>query len=572
MKLVLRQYLASLREREELDALLPDLLSELGLNVFSRPARGTRQDGVDVAAIGSLAGEPEAVYLCSIKSGNLTRSTWNGDSPQTLRQSLEQITDAFIPNRLPPEHSDKPIKIAIVIGGDVQEALRAELSGYIKTHSTDRITFVEWNGDRLAEMISAGLLSEELVPASARSDLRKSLALIDEPDAAFGHYSRLIRSLTPEPNCSDTRRLTRLRQQSLCIWILYGWSRDTDNLEAAYRAAELTLLLVWHGLGPDHLADGAASRSRQQVFMSVGQAYESIAFEYLHTNVLPLADKKHALSVAVRSESSVDVKLRLFDVLSRMALSGLWLHWTITMRVAGSDDDELETALLEKRAKVLEAIKATVNNNHTLLLPVTDDQAIDICLAMQCLATEEQNEPFVRSWIRATARKAQNALRMNGPYPCVFRDYADLLDHPQKADADYREEATSASILYPYLALWAALLGEQDGFQVLAAIQAEELPHCTYQFWYPDETTEDHLYTDAEGHGATLANVSLADGPTALVKQAMEECRHSDEFSELSAIKTGWWPVALVACRHYRYPIPLHFLQAFLPDDPKDSG
>jgi hypothetical protein len=63
MKLIIRQYLASPKERGELDAVLPDLLSQLGLNVFSRPQRGTSQDGVDVAAVGCLDGGPEKVYL-----------------------------------------------------------------------------------------------------------------------------------------------------------------------------------------------------------------------------------------------------------------------------------------------------------------------------------------------------------------------------------------------------------------------------------------------------------------------------------------------------------------------------
>src|SRR2546425_632665 len=59
MKLIIREYLGSLRERGELDAILPDLLSQMGLNVYSRPARGTRQDGVDVGAVGSLNGGTE---------------------------------------------------------------------------------------------------------------------------------------------------------------------------------------------------------------------------------------------------------------------------------------------------------------------------------------------------------------------------------------------------------------------------------------------------------------------------------------------------------------------------------
>lgn len=34
MKLILKQYLASLKERAELDAILPDLLSSMGMNVL----------------------------------------------------------------------------------------------------------------------------------------------------------------------------------------------------------------------------------------------------------------------------------------------------------------------------------------------------------------------------------------------------------------------------------------------------------------------------------------------------------------------------------------------------------
>jgi len=82
MNLIIREYLASLRERDELDAVLPDLLSQLGLNVFSRPGRGTRQDGVDVGAVGRLNGGTEKVYLFSVKPGDLTRRDWDGDAVQ----------------------------------------------------------------------------------------------------------------------------------------------------------------------------------------------------------------------------------------------------------------------------------------------------------------------------------------------------------------------------------------------------------------------------------------------------------------------------------------------------------
>ena len=89
MKLVFREYLASLRERRELDVVLPDLLSELGFNVISRPSVGTRQYGVDVAAVGSdtdsaTGASEKKLFLFSIKQGDLTRNDWDG-TKQALR-------------------------------------------------------------------------------------------------------------------------------------------------------------------------------------------------------------------------------------------------------------------------------------------------------------------------------------------------------------------------------------------------------------------------------------------------------------------------------------------------------
>jgi hypothetical protein len=92
MKLVFRQYLASLKERKELDAVLPDLLSELGYTVISRPTIGTRQYGVDAAAVGRDADGRRKLFLFSIKQGDLTRADWDG-SPQALRSSINDILD-----------------------------------------------------------------------------------------------------------------------------------------------------------------------------------------------------------------------------------------------------------------------------------------------------------------------------------------------------------------------------------------------------------------------------------------------------------------------------------------------
>ena len=135
MKLILREYLASLREREELDAILPDLLSELGYTVLSRPGRGTAQHGVDVAAVSPPVKGKRKLYLFSVKKGDLSRNEWNGSSLQALRPSLDEILDVYIPTKIPPEYASFPVVICIVVGGEIKEQARAAISGNTRQRS-----------------------------------------------------------------------------------------------------------------------------------------------------------------------------------------------------------------------------------------------------------------------------------------------------------------------------------------------------------------------------------------------------------------------------------------------------
>ena len=121
MKLLIRDYIGSLKEREDLDAILPDLLSELGFNVYSRPGRGTASAGVDIAAVGDDEdGQRKKVLLFSVKQGDLTRQDWNG-TPQALRLSLEEILDVTL-QTIPARYKRLKVVICLCFGGDVQES------------------------------------------------------------------------------------------------------------------------------------------------------------------------------------------------------------------------------------------------------------------------------------------------------------------------------------------------------------------------------------------------------------------------------------------------------------------
>lgn len=568
MKLIIRQYLASLKERGELDAILPDLLSELGLNVYSRPSRGTRQDGVDVAAVGKLAGDDtDKVYLFSIKSGDLTRSGWDG-TPQALRPSLNEIRDTYIPSRLPVEHQDKEIVICICLGGEIKENVSGQVEGYIRQFDCGRsVIFQEWNGDKLADLIQSNFLREELLPEESRAQLRKALALLDEPEASYHYFAALIRGLGAVEGKEDKEQLTALRQMNICLWILYAWARDVENVESAYLSGEITLLYGWN-ITKEYAEEDAEKSTKvanaiNETFRSLLFTYRQISHDFLVKTVLPFVDRRHALSVAVGGSCDLDINLRMFDVLGRLALDGLWMYWQLSHLL--EQEAGIREEITEKLTYYATAVKHLIFNNPTLLLPIKDSQVIDISIAVFLLMIEGHSESEIKSWLDELMQRAIFCHRANGKYPCNIKSYVDLLDHPQR-DENYLTENTCGSVLYPMIGLWASLYGDGQIFEQVKTIKSDHLQHCNFQLWFPACTSEQSFYTNTEGHGAALSDINVDQPLEAFADQIFGECDHSPQFKELSAVNYGFWPLVLVACRLYRLPIPVHFFKDFRSD------
>lgn len=577
MKLVIREYLASLRERGELDAVLPDLLTELGFTVYSRPARGTRQYGVDVAAIGIGRDGVNRVHLFSIKSGDLNRTEWNTASAQSLRPSLDEILDHYIGSRIPPEYAALPIAICLTFGGAIDEQVRAEVTGYMTRNSNERISYEEWNGDRLAEIVLNGILREDLLPAPLRSHLRKSVAMVEEPEISLVHFRRLLRALADAPGATASARLSQARLINICLWIMFVWAREANNVEAPYRAAEFALLEIWQLLKDDVGRSGRSAEAAGLIINELVALQFAIWDELFTTKILPYADVRHALSSAIGSHTALDVNLKLFDLVGRLALRGLWLVWEVA---PGNGPAVLSETLPEGRPTSLaEAYRETVAtidrlcqqlthivaNNRALLSPIGDWQAIDVGLAFTLLACRPDAHGAIDEWAEELAERSIFAFQVHGRYPVTSQSYWDLVDHPAEHSDDYRQSSTEGSIFYPMLAFWAAARGKQSVFDAIAAFKAKSLGHCAFQTWLPDEDSEDNLYLGRNDHGAALTGIPVSVGTQDTLDFVMTEVANNPHYDALSAIRLGHWPIVLTACRTHRLPVPPQVWRELLP-------
>jgi hypothetical protein len=334
MKALIREFFQSLGERGQLDLILPEILAETGFTVFSRPGRGTTQHGVDVAASRKSASGEVEVYLFTIKPGNLDRTSWDGGSVQAVRSSLNEIIDAYINTKLPPEFATSKIKICICVGGEIKETVRLQVSQFTQSATTARISFEEWNGDRLADVVMENVLGETIVPETLRTSLRKALALVDEPDVSFQHFSDFLRCSEKALQDTEKSRLTALRQMYLGLWVLYGWCHQADNLEAAYRGSELAMLHGWEVVKSKIKPSEKPPVAELELLDGLVRLHIFIATELIEKKIVPHSKNLHALSSAVGARNPVDVNLKLFECIARVALLGHW-HQMIAISSTG---------------------------------------------------------------------------------------------------------------------------------------------------------------------------------------------------------------------------------------------
>jgi hypothetical protein len=559
MKLLIRDYIGSLRERQELDAILPDLLSELGFNVYSRPGRGTAQRGVDIAAVGKDDDGQRKVFLFSVKQGDLTRQDWSG-APQALRPSLEEMLDDYIPNRIPDRYKKFKVVICLCFGGDIQEPVRPLVTAFTKRHSNRKISFDEWNGDRIADLLLRGILREELLPKPLRASFQKAVAMVDQPEIAFEHFARLVAALRTEIK-TEKLAVRVARQMYICLWVLFVWARDIDNLDSPYRASELVLLNLWHIVRPFIGKKTAAAKAIVTVVQHVILLHIAIGAQLINDKILPYVERRHALSTAVASRSALDVNLKLFEMLGRLAMTGLWMVWSASLG-GGSINPAIQTEL----DKMIRAGMQLIRNNPALFLPIQDEQAIEVALFLMLAARSGAFNSDIHAWLSEMGQRLDIAVRSHGRYPCRFSDYQDLIAHPKAATDEYREDATAGSILIPLLAAWLAAFKDQAVLDKLVSLKAGALQHCTLQLWLPEAESENHLYLNDNLHGVALADLPLSGDGTELLQTIIEACDASDGLTSLTAFSSNYWPVVLTACRHYRLPIPPQFwIRALVP-------
>lgn len=545
MRLVLLEYLRMLRESGEFDALLPELLLAMNIVPISKAQIGVRQSGVDLSAVGNDENGIRTFWLFVLKRGDLGRRDWDS-TPQSVRQSFDEIKDVYLRSHVAPEHTNLPVKIIVATTGDFKQDFEQQRVGYAAANTGARCAYEFWNGDRVAALMEQHLLDEYAMPSNARSHFRRALALISETDYELNHFYTLLDILlnwNPDEKLGNFNHhcVRALHTTSLALGILCRWAAHEDNLKSAVVACERTLLWAWDAIRRNGLAESS----------EIIQAYGKCVEIYLNTTVEYFnkveAHLNTADALAKYPTESALLTERVFEEIGLIATIGLsHFMWNV------ADADATRELRMVPRTLANFLITHRISSS-----PCYDGQCIDIALALTLLCAAKEVEA-AKTWLRELSSCLVFGFRSERWFPISTDSFDDLVELEVSKETVDLKRLKETSWMLPTLLQWMAVLKLEDAYNHLVRLTDDTLKDTHLQLWYPDEKTEAYLYRGPAQYdsGITEAPIKLplaVQEMCAMMKKTRMESPVKNAITT-SAAETGFGWLDFIANRHFRTP------------------
>lgn len=564
MKLILSTYLRILKERDEFDALFPDLLSSMGIVPVSKPQTGTRQFGVDLSAVGPDPddGGIEKLFLFVLKQGDIGRNEWDS-GPQSVRQSLNEVRDVYLRSHVAPAHQKLRKKVILSTTGDLKEVVAANWSGYT-TENAALTDFDFWGADKVALLVERYMLDEHLFKYEDRIDLRRALALAGENDYSLRDFHRLLKrqlGLTASGECSQQaiklqELVKALSRVNLATRLVANWSIKDGNAKQALLVAERAVLWSWHRL---QFAPASEQQQLYPAFDALWQSYSHISMVYFE-KLKAHCYVRDGLS-GYTGESSL-FSLIVFEQIGILASIGLAQVYHVT-----PDEAEYASAV-DNAADIADALSNLITNNPVSGSPCLDENTIDITLGLILLTLMGKHDDAA-VWLEELVRRSDYTFKIGRHFPVGTDSIDDLIAlECSELDHDERKKFTNTSWLLPTFAGWSVIFQREAIYAALVKSQQEDgYPDICRQLWHPVEDLFTRLYFRAAHResGETEAPMNFPEDMEEHrqhLLNLLDSARHN--ILDISpAYQAGNIALDLIACRHFRTPIAPYFWYQF---------
>ncbi|MGA0570994.1 hypothetical protein ACO2Q9_09775 [Variovorax sp. VNK109] len=567
MKLIISQFLRTLRERNEFDQLLPDLCLAMGYVPLSKPQTGVRQFGVDLAVVGtSPVDGAQEMLLFVIKQGDIGRREWAKDDPTAVRPSLEEVVDAYLSKMVGPEHASFRKTVVLATSGDLKQEVELNWNGF-KARYISQAGFDFWGADRVAALVEQYMLDENLFAAQDRSDLRKALALSGEIDYDFADLSRLLlRQLglkadgtLARPAENSQVLLKALRRAHLASQICVQWALTDGDSRQALWICERTLLWSWHRV---QLCQKKDREILNPALAGLWGAYVATAGRYYEA-VAPAFHVRDGM--AGYSSEGASFSIVLFQHIGLMGSIGLGC----AMRLPSN---EQEADVMQREVNALaDGLTALLDNHSASGSPRMDNHIIDITLALMFLMVAGRQDR-ASQWVQEIVKRVDIAFRSDNGFPVSTDSLEDLVELAVgSGEPRLLERLRQTSWTLATLAAWCVILKLEKHYELLRRhLKTGDYGSVTAQLWHPTLDWAVSWYVGRAldtGHSEAPYNLPATTDELRQRITRFLEIKDYQWTEQSPAVEVGLGALDFIATRHFRYPVPASSWYRFaLPD------
>ncbi len=248
--IIVREYLASLKEDNELDYLFPILLNLMGFRIIqtAKESKGQSQYGKDIIAIGNdNKGVKHKWYfeLKGFSDRDITQANYS--KPDGIRESIIEAKDTVFKDSTITGFNELPTKIVVVHNGVLKTNIRDTFEGLISREFKEG-EFERWDIYHLTDIFSEHLFNEYLLSDDASNRLlKKTLAFLDSPDNEYKEFKELVDIQFDKIINIKSRAFAKLfATLNLLNSLIFHYSKENNYLVPAKECSKYLILKTWH--------------------------------------------------------------------------------------------------------------------------------------------------------------------------------------------------------------------------------------------------------------------------------------------------------------------------------------
>jgi hypothetical protein len=526
-QLVVKDYLESLTEKDELNRIFPLLLESMGFEILSKPTEylGLQEYGKDIVAVGIDEDKVKKRFYFELKGGadrNITTRNFYGKDG--IQESITEATYTPFVSAY-PKFEDLPLKVVIVHNGVIEGGLQKTFENFLVkiSKSVDNTVFERWDIARLTAMFSENLFGAYLLTDFSTTKLfNRVLVNLDTSDGVSRDFIKLIDSLFEKNEWKAYKtkipRKWQLLFESLKLisFIIYTESKEYNNLDIAKRYLTHLVLRYWYWILKNNLEnDKKVLKSFNQVMLF----FYEVLQQYFDRTLSIVQTKDGLYSENGGMYEQVGYTQRTFDYLAYLLI-------LINMEKACFPDYDLLDARI--------GVYNVVQHNSVSKRPLLDIHSLVIVNTIE-LFIETDDIDSAKAYLKSVLATIHYRKEKSGMLPDANNSIQNVIKYTVTGTKPvYYSDSTSPllAVLLEYIALFGL---EEEYNQMRIFVKKHDITLGLFIPHQSQNSTSEGLIEDKENDlEEQLFSKQLRDGyqvDTRLTKNLMEELTF-EEFQE----------------------------------------